>query len=149
MRRRDADAKASMKRYADLKAYVKPSTLAVGDPVLVKDTSLRPLTPYQPVPLTIVDKKGSMVTAQRGQQRLTRNSSFFKKAPRPPLPAEVELEADLIDDNDHEADPHIQQNTPANTPPSDSIAPQAHPHPPIRRSHRTTHLPQKLQDYIL
>ncbi|KAL5011217.1 hypothetical protein ScPMuIL_011701 [Solemya velum] len=90
-RYRDEQAKLKMKLYADSKAYIKPSTIQVGDPVLVRDPGLsKSKTPYNPVPLTVVEKKGSMVTAKRGNQRVTRNSSFFKPAPRHPSDAETE-----------------------------------------------------------
>ena len=81
---RDRTAKAKMKKYADNKRYVKLSTTAEGDTVLVKrdDTKKKSDTPYDPTPRTVVEKEGSMVTAvdDDGVQ-VTRNSSFFKSAP--------------------------------------------------------------------
>jgi hypothetical protein len=35
--------------------------------------------PYKPTPLTIKEKKGSMISASDGQRSVTRNSSFFKR----------------------------------------------------------------------
>ena len=35
-------------------------------------------TVYNPTPLTVVDKKGSTITAQNENRTVTRNSSFFK-----------------------------------------------------------------------
>jgi hypothetical protein len=71
-----------MKLYADGKAYVKPSTLQIGDPVLVRDPGLsKAKTPFSPVPLTVVKKKGSMITAKRGDQMITetvRSSSHHR-----------------------------------------------------------------------
>jgi len=72
----DAIAKAKMKYHADNKVYVKPSGIQIGNTVLVKDTtSLRPSTPYEPIPYVVTDKKGSMITAERNNKSLTRNSS--------------------------------------------------------------------------
>ena len=36
-------------------------------------------TPYSAVPLTVIDKKHSMITAENAQRKVTRNASFFKK----------------------------------------------------------------------
>ena len=67
-----------MKRYADKKQYVRPSTIQPGDNMLVKDTrSIRPLNPYEPIPYAVTHKKGTIITAQRNDKTITRNSSFF------------------------------------------------------------------------
>ena len=51
----------------------------IGDNVLVKQKKHNKLTPlFDPHPYTIVDKKGSMVTAQRQNHQIVRNSSFYK-----------------------------------------------------------------------
>ena len=58
MRQRDEANKEKMKRYADNKAYVKPSDFKVGDSVLVKNTSIsKAQTPYDSIPLEIIAKK--------------------------------------------------------------------------------------------
>ena len=83
IRERDTKAKRKIKQYADRKAYVKPNDLRVGDTVIVKSNNTsKALTPYQPNPMTIIKKKGSMITATH-KGSLTRNSSFFKKIPKP------------------------------------------------------------------
>ena len=77
----DTKAKRTIKQYADRKAYVKPNDLRVGDTVIVKsDNTSKALTPYQPNPMTIIKKKGSMITATHKGSQTTRNSSFFKKS---------------------------------------------------------------------
>ena len=65
IRERDRTAKAKMKSHADNRRYVKPSTLKEGDMVFVKrdDSKKKSATPYDPRPRTVVEKKGSMVTA--------------------------------------------------------------------------------------
>ena len=84
IRERDTEAKRKIKQYADRKAYVKPNDLRVGDTVIVKsDNTSKALTPYQPNPMTIIKKKGSMITATHKGSQTTRNSSFFKKIPKP------------------------------------------------------------------
>ncbi|PFX29727.1 Potassium channel subfamily T member 1 [Stylophora pistillata] len=77
-------AKAKIKKHADNKRYVKPSTIKEGDTVFVKrdDSKKKSDTPYDPRPHIIVGKKGSMVTAQDDDGvQVTRNSSFFKNVP--------------------------------------------------------------------
>ena len=64
IRERDSEVKRKIKQYADRKAYVKPNDLRVGDTVIVKsDNTSKALIPYQPNPMTIIKKKGSMITA--------------------------------------------------------------------------------------
>ncbi|GAB1602673.1 hypothetical protein Ahia01_000547000, partial [Argonauta hians] len=102
IRQNDAAAKAKMKHYADNKVYVKPSDIQVGDTVLVKDTTRpRPFTPYEPIPYVVSNKKGSMITAERNNKSITRNSSCFKKSPRPPTVEEVQDEEEVIEAEEH------------------------------------------------
>jgi hypothetical protein len=79
----DRKAKSRMKRYADSKTYVQPSTIQEGDTVFVKrdDSKRKRDTPYRPDSYVVVQKKGSMVTARNKNATITRNSSCFKKAP--------------------------------------------------------------------
>ena len=80
LRRRDKQAKRKMKIHADTRKKATPSTLKVGDFVLVRQKKRSKLTPpYDPKPLQIIKKKGSMVTAERDGWRVTRNSSHFKQ----------------------------------------------------------------------
>ena len=62
---RDFSQKSKFKAHADSKVYVKPSTISPGETVLVKRpfTASKGATVYDPTPLTVVDKKGSMITA--------------------------------------------------------------------------------------
>ena len=97
IRARDTRAKARMKSYADARVHAKPCTLGVGDAVLVKDTSIsRSRTPFQPDPLVITNKKGSMITASRDGASITRNSSFFKRSSCPAVAGPPTAE-DLVD----------------------------------------------------
>ena len=53
-----------------------------GDTVFVRrdDTKRKRDTPYRPEPYVVIAKKGSMVTVRNKSGKVTRNSSFFKKA---------------------------------------------------------------------
>jgi hypothetical protein len=75
-----------MKEYFDLKRNTKPADLKVGDIVLMKQEKKNKLsTPFNPEPMTIKNKKGSMITAAAENKEITRNSSFFKKIGKPVL----------------------------------------------------------------
>ena len=98
MQKRDSDNKAKMKKAADSKSYVKQSNLKEGDVVLVKPAIRRRKTDpaYGEQPYRVKQIKGSMVTAQRGNHRVTRNSSFFKRVNN-----DVDIDAeDSWDDDD-------------------------------------------------
>ena len=84
IRERDRLSKAKSKGYADRNRNVKISNFELNDTVLVKQKKLNKLTPpFNPAPYTIIDMKGSMITARSNntQSTITRNSSFFKKIP--------------------------------------------------------------------
>ena len=81
---KDKDSKAKMKAYADQKPQVKLHNLNAGDITLVKQRRLNKASPhFKPVPYTILDVKGSMITTRQAtdQKEVTRNSSHFKKLP--------------------------------------------------------------------
>jgi hypothetical protein len=89
----DQISKQKMKTHADVKRHTVPSDLAPGDTVLVKQPKTNKLTPpFCPKPYTIMDKKGSMVTAKRGSHRIVRNSSYFRRIPTPASDVEEEEE---------------------------------------------------------
>lgn len=55
--------KQKMKEYFDLKRNTKPADLEVGEIVLVKQEKKNKLcTPFNPEPMTIIDKNGNMIT---------------------------------------------------------------------------------------
>jgi len=74
-----------MKAHADYKAYVKPCNISPGKPVVVK----RPFsvsnggTVYDPTPMTVGSKKGSMITPKGKNHTVTKNLSFFKNIHQP------------------------------------------------------------------
>ena len=74
------------KQRRDLKRQTKSLRLNIGDHDLVKKRTQNKASPrFEPVPYTIQDVKGSMITAKRAtdQKLVTRNSSFFKKLANP------------------------------------------------------------------
>ena len=79
---RDAEQKKKIKAYADQKLGVRESNIKLGDTVLVKQPKANKLsTPFNPVPLVVEEKQGSMITASDGHKTVTRNSSMFKVVP--------------------------------------------------------------------
>ena len=73
-----------MKAYADKRRCSNKSNFDIGTYVLVKQPQHNKMTPlYNPHPYQIVSVKGSMITAQRGTHKVTRNSSHYKAIPEP------------------------------------------------------------------
>lgn len=91
----DYTKKQKMKENAD-NNNSKPSTINIGDTVLVKQFKVHKQTPpFDPQPLIVTNKKESMITASRGNMDRTRNSSFFKK-----ISPQIPLVPDLTEDDD-------------------------------------------------
>lgn len=65
---------------------MKPSAISPGETVLFRRpfAASKGANVYDLTPLTVVDKKGRMVTAQTEIRTVTRNSSFFKVWTRQP-----------------------------------------------------------------
>lgn len=79
---KDAQAKMRMKTYADARRHAQPSTIQIGDKVLVKQPRANKLsTGFDNQPRRVTHVKGSMVTATRADgHSITRNiGSFFKR----------------------------------------------------------------------
>ena len=73
-----------MKNYADNKSYVQQSIITTGDTVLVKPAVVRSKlqTPFGKDPMVVIEKKGSMITAERRGHRITRKHIVFQKSQR-------------------------------------------------------------------
>ena len=157
IRHADATRKEKMKEYADKCRNAKSTDLSVGDKVLIKQPKQNNMsTPFNPEPLQITRKKGSMITAQNGERTVTRNSSFFKK-----LPSNIPVHPVPIDEEE-QSTPYIE--TPETVEPVESLtvepaeppalepveppalAPVESPAP--RRSARARRVPEHLKDYI-
>ena len=93
----DRNAKMKIKNYADAKTYVRPSTIKKGDTVFVRrdDSKRKRDTPYRPEPYVVISKNGSMVTASNKSGTVTRNSSYFKKAPTENVGEETSDDEDI------------------------------------------------------
>ena len=93
----DRNAKMKMKNYADPKTYVRPSTIKKGDTVFVRrnDSKRKRDTPYRLEPYVVISRNGSMVTASNKSGTITRNSSYFKKAPTENVGEETSDDEDI------------------------------------------------------
>ena len=69
----------------DRKRHTKPRTINVGDTVLVRQEKQNKLTTqFNQTPYTVINRKGSEVTAKsRNNHIVRRNASHFKKILRP------------------------------------------------------------------
>ena len=137
IRQKDKDSKMIMKKYADSKSYVKVSPISVGDNVLIKSSKGKP---YEDHPLTVIEKKGSMVTAQRGDQQITRNSSFFKPSPVPPIQEETPSEPEDMEVEDQP----MRTLTPVPSP-----KPVSTPVVVTSRPKRNVRVPSHFKDFVM
>lgn len=82
MKEKDARMKAAMKKLADARNKARESDIDIGDTVLVKQTQTGKTVPvYKPTPYVVVDRNGSMLSAENTDgHRITRNSSFYKQS---------------------------------------------------------------------
>ena len=68
IKQHDREAKLKMKRYADASHKSKPSNIQLDDRVLLRNKRENKLTPaFDPQPYTVVGRKGSMISAKRGE----------------------------------------------------------------------------------
>ena len=74
VRQKDALAKQKMKMYADKRANAKPLPIREGNKLN---------TPFEGIPYTVFQKKGSMVTAEKitDGRMVTKNTKDFKSCP--------------------------------------------------------------------
>ena len=77
-RTNDEKRKAAAQTYADSTRHTKPSFLAIGDSVLLRQqkSENKTLPFYNPNPYIIANKTGSMVTAKHNNSTITRILSF-------------------------------------------------------------------------
>ena len=77
--KKDAEAKAKMKAYADTRSRAASSNIKIVDLVLVHQRKQNKLTTrFNPSPFCVTSKRGTMITAQRNGKYITRNTSHFK-----------------------------------------------------------------------
>ena len=94
VRENDAAANRKMKSRADKRTRAKKTTLNEGDVVLVRRQKTGKLsTPFDPTPLDVASRNGSMITARRADgSRVTRNVSMFRSLPYEPPPLQSDVE---------------------------------------------------------
>jgi hypothetical protein len=159
----DHRAKAKMKMYAERRRNIHESNIKVGDTVLMKNTTdkgkLQPK--FQDRPFEVIDRKGSMVTAQRGSETKTRNSSHFRKisteedpilisddedVPGPVTEVPVQAASQGAGSESLESMPLTPHNTPKPQTPTNT---QTQPSTPLRRPRRSIKQPKHLSDYVV
>jgi hypothetical protein len=167
LRKTDMTQKAKMKHHADMKQYVRPSDLQVGDHVLVKQPfNMAKGNPFEPTPMVITGKKGTMITAtdKDNGRSVTRNSSHFKPwsggIKQSHMPTDSDYmsgiepnEEAIIPDNIVSVPDFVNDSYSDPTPPSVIHTPPkplpATPVVPVRRSGRTIQPPKWTKDYIM
>ena len=158
IRNRDIAAKAKMKAYAENRRNIKPSNVCVGDRVLMKNTTQhgKMVPKFQPKPFEVVQKKGSMIVAQRGHELKARNSCHFQKVTtsvnpliEPMNPAFLDIDAEPPMDATFNlvptppSTPRAQQNPVIRENPS----PKPQVHSPLSRPQRSRTTPKHLKDF--
>ena len=100
VREYEKSCKERMKEYNDRRRYAKESMMKIGDKVIVRQrkTTTKPF--YDPIPYTVTEKKGSMVTATRTNKRITRDVSKFKMIKERPV--QIQQNRQPISDSDDE-----------------------------------------------
>ncbi len=122
VRRNDTLAKQAMKTYRDSRVHAKTSDIAVGDVVLMKQLRQNKLTSaYNPQPLIVTDRKGSMITASNSRGPVTRNVSAYKRVNVSPEGVEKELEeypSEVVVEEKEDPEPPIVNTKPVSQPES-------------------------------
>ena len=137
------------------------SRKCIGDYVILENEQRGKTTPiYNPKPYKIVSKKGSMVTAKRGERNVTRNSSRFKTVTFN-VPNDPANEEDEEDNTDSIPDETPSTRTSQEKTVTELIDNEAKKSPkksvsfslplsiPIRRSERIRKTPAFLRDYCV
>ena len=123
LRERDKLKKRKMKMRSDKRKNAKKSDLKLGDTVLVKQPKRDKLTtPFNHKPYEITNKKGSMITAERFDHQIARDSSHFKhvktEPEKSPDPVIVEEEEDYDSTALKDSMPELRRSSRDRRPPS-------------------------------
>ena len=143
--------------YADKRANAKPSPIQEGDMVLLRQEKKNKLsTPFEGIPYTVFQKKGSMVTAERTTDGImvTRKTKDFKSCPSS---TKQTTQATLSDKAD---DAIVAEKSPSGVDVAEQtsempqpISVASSPHPPSaeepRYPRRERHKPARFKDYLL
>ena len=79
MGKKDAESKASQKKYKDASRIVRPHSIKVGDAVLLKQKQTKTKSRYDPDPFRVTGVNGTQITASREHLVRTRDAQRFKK----------------------------------------------------------------------
>ena len=100
VRGKDFDSKMKMKHYAERRRNITHSEIGPGNKVLIRNhTKFGKLEPkFQKEPFEVIDRKGSMIVAKRGDEIKARNACHFKRivTSDDPLRAHNEKTDDLL-----------------------------------------------------
>ena len=162
---RDAEQKAKSRAYADIHRRASPSSIELGDEVLVQQQKTNKLsTAFNPNPFKVVNKiENSLVVESPTGNQYSRNTSHVKQyiregdptpqqgsdsvstpptpqqeldpVPSPYQPTVPESTAGLLDRGEC---PDLQENVGEAAEPSRNLRPQ-----------RTRRLPERLRDYVV
>ncbi|XP_050958284.1 uncharacterized protein K02A2.6 [Labeo rohita] len=150
IRDRDAEQKGKNKLYADHRRGAKYSQLEVGDQVLVRQEKTDKLTTtFNPVPFTVVSRKGNSVTIEDpGGTQYKRNTTFVKKffndnTKDTPVENKTGMETEQTEPVLDKNEKLMSDKKPNQRAPLDGdITPQTRPKRQIK-------LPEKLKDFIV
>ena len=150
MKFRDAVQKSKMKAYADNKAHAREKSMNPGTVVLMKQPKANKLsTPFNPNPLVVKEKKGTMVTVRDGSKMVTRNSSQFKVIPKVLMKFEKKEGEEEEIEFTKELPTSAAEPIPVANPIQDQIhSPTEFELPPLRGSTRQKKPPVRLSDYV-
>ena len=139
---RDAVAKQKQKSYADKRNNARIRSLDIGDHVMLRrDSRGNKLTStFHPFSMTVVARKGNMITAKGKNHVVTRNISFFKRVPIDDTSRDTDDRLSNDVDDDDSAMPSMQHIP---NPPTAAYQP-----PPQRRTRRHRRPPKYLKDYV-
>ena len=111
---------------------MKPSSLKVGDSVLIKQNKKNSTTPpFNPRPYKVVWRKGNAVVAKRGEHKVKRNISFFKK-----IMPHLEMEEPELPDDDPDEQHPVGDQQPENQ-------------RPRRQPARNCQMPARFKDFVM
>lgn len=152
LRKQDMAAKSKMKSYAEDRRNIRHSDISVGDKVLMKNVTHGKMVPkFQPDPFEVIETKGSMVVAQRGDEVKARNSSHFRKVQTDVNPLTIPSHTDLEPVTSQSPElPSVVSGPPVPDPPQ-APTPKKNPvlethSPPVRPS-RVRKPPKHLCDF--
>ena len=154
----DSKSKMKMKHYAERRRNIKQSNLKVGDSVLMKNATKRGklTSKFHEQPFEVIERKGDMVIARRGQEIKARNTSHFKsiRTEEKPLYAEPEPELEhAIETPPAPLSPSIskEQDTPTREKPyagDTSRVLERDPAPRVR-PRRQSQMPNRYKDFVM